>query len=186
MKKVLLALVLLAFIASCKKNTTGSGGGNVDISTLHERLPGKWNIVSITYDGNGMLPPPFDPTQLVTFTGTGENVSGYYDFDTIPNPNEMEFLMDFDAPLDFTAGGSVTMEIHEEGYATYEVNEDESLLEGISYISQPSGDVDTVPSEWTVLKNELNRQEWGIKKTVYWDYDPNYPIYIDMVTVIER
>ena len=186
MKKVLLAVVLMAFISSCKKNTTGSGGGNVDVSTLHERLPGKWDIVSITYSGVANFPPPFDSTQTYQFTGVGENVLGHYDFDTIPNPNEMDFLMDFLAPLNLTTGGVISYKIHEEGYATYEVNEDESSIQGISYIFQPSGAVDTVPSAWTVLKNEVNRQEWSIKKTEYWDDDPKYPIYIDMVTVIER
>lgn len=183
MKKVLLAVVLISFLASCKKDAPGNGGA-ADISKLHERLPGKWDIVSITYDGNGVT--PLDPTQTLTFTGTGENVVGYYDFDTIPNPNEMDFLMDFDAPLNLTTGGSLTMEIHEEGYAIYEVNENESKLEGVSYVFQPSGAIDTVASEWKVLENEVNRQVWSIQKTEYWDGDPKYPIYIDMVTVITR
>lgn len=183
MKKVLLAVVLISFLASCKKDPPGNGGG-ADISTLHERLPGKWNIVSVTYDGNGIT--PLAPGQTITFNGIGENVVGYYDFDTIPNPNEMDFLMNFDAPLNLTAGGVINLKIDEQGYAIYDVNEDESKLEGVSYIFQPSGAIDTVPSEWTVLKNELNRQEWGIRKVEYWDHDPNYPIYIDMVTVITR
>ena len=187
MKKVLLAVVLISFLASCKKNPTNPGGGGANISTLHERLPGKWDIVKITYYGVANLPPPFDTTQSVAFTGEGHSIVGYYEFDTIPNPNHMEFSMNFVAPLDLVSGGSIELPISEQGYATYEVNTDESLLEGVSYVIAPSGnDTTVVPSAWEVIENEVDKQKWRIDKVVYWDNNPNYPIDIKMTTTIEK
>lgn len=185
MKKILLAVVLISFLGSCKKDS--SNGGNADISTLHERLSGRWDIVKITYTGVAKLPPPFDTTQTVAFTGEGQSVVGYYDFDTIPNPNIMDFYMKFTAPLELVSGGSIDLPIDEAGYATYEVNVDKNLLEGISYVIAPSGNDTTVfPSSWEVIENKVNRQKWRIDRIMYWDNNPNYPIDIIMTTTIEK
>lgn len=180
MKKVFLALAITIAFISCRKETTEGA----DIPNFKERLQGKWNIVDVKY--NGIAKFPFDTTSLYSFDGIGESVLGYYDFDSVPDPDRMDFVMSFTAPIQLQ-GASLNYEVNEAGYAEYSINEDQGVIDGVSYvIDSNTGDTTEVPSSWTVLVNEETRQVWSISRTYYWDFDPNYPIDIDMTTTIVR
>jgi len=179
-----LVLVLIGFLAftACKEKDTTSPG---EYQPLNERMVGKWEITGVTYSGVSPLPPPFDTTVTLPFSGVGEDVVGFYDFDTVPNPSQMAFETRFKAPLNFDGGAVVTLTVNEKGWAIYEIAKDENSISGTSYVYNPQN-IDTVATEWKVLENHPNKQVWATTRSIPLDNDPNKYVVVDMVTTIER
>ncbi len=183
LKKSLL-LVFIGFIAftACKEKKTTPPG---EPQPLEEKMVGRWEITAVTYSGVSPLPPPFDTTVVLPFSGVGEDVTGFYDFDTIPDPNQMTFETRFKAPLNFDGGAVIILTVSEKGWAIYDIAEDENSISGTSYVFNPQN-IDTVETKWRVLENLPNKQVWATERAIPLDNDPTKFIVIDMVTTIER
>ncbi|MCT4623665.1 MAG: hypothetical protein N4A46_08585 [Schleiferiaceae bacterium] len=187
MKKTIAIAILFGVFIACKKEQNTTGGGSANIKSLHERLHGTWDIVAISYSGAANL--PWDTTTIRPFTGEGEEVVGYYVFDTVPDPNMMTFDVSFKAPITFDGdnGPLITLLRNEGGHGTYTVDETLGLLTGTSSVyNNTSTDTTVVSTEWEILDNQPTRQVWATNKNFYFDGDPNKPTVVRMKTTIEK
>ena len=180
MKKLaILSILFIVFIACKKEDPPTTIPSSVD---MNARLHGIWDITAVTY--SGLAPNPLDSTQQIPFSGEGSQVTGYYDFDTIPDPNRLDFEMAFVGALNFASGTTLNVPVNEEGWGLWYVVKEKNTIEGTSYVIN-STETDTVPVVWDILENEPTRQVWATTREFDWPGFP-VPVLLDMKTTIEK
>jgi len=161
MKQILAVLFITLSIAACKKTTPTTPITN-DFKPLDDRLPkesGEWNITDVSYDG--VIVNPNNPNLSLPFNGTGQNISGFFKFQS--NPNYGEFSISFLAIANIGTSQPLTVPITESLGGQWKVNENNDIVTVWRN--------DTV-FDWQVLTNLETRQEW--KTRFYLDFGSPY------------
>lgn len=157
------AALMIFALPSCKKDKVEEAD---EIDLLAARLPGEWNLETVSY--SGVAPSPIDPTIQFPFSGEGEQVSGQFVF----TEDSLFFEMHWVARLSL-GQQKITIPVDEVGTSTWQVIKSTRTVEGIAN--------DTVPAIWNVIENTADYQVWRTKTVRdYPDFDD--PILLDIET----
>ncbi len=151
MKRFALLLSIGLMIMSCKKDKN-----QIDPSApLSDRLPGTWEITAVNY--SGMLPDQQNPNQGTPFAGEGENVSGYFQFDS--DTNTGAFDINFIAKIDIGLGQPLAVTVNQGQSGLWEPTDQDA------YVKMWSNDTIT---NWKVITNLSTSQVW--RTSIVLDY----------------
>jgi hypothetical protein len=155
MKKIAVLVVAILALAACKKPAPP-----VDTSVpLEKRIPGTWNITQISY--SGIAPNPISPGNFVPFSGTGQNVDGFFMFQS--NPNIGEFSVSFLASIDLGLAQPITLPVSQSHYGEWKVNGNDDIV--------TMWRNDSI-FDWNVLENLDKKQTWATR--FYLDFGTPY------------
>lgn len=144
MKQIACAIFgILLLSAACKPEKT-----TTETSLKTRILAPGWAITDIDY--SGFAPNPLDTTQIIPFSGKGENVSGYFKFQEDPALGEFE--INFTSVMNFGLSQPLTFPVKEKHDGQYEINADNSNVKMWSN--------DTI-FNWKVEINQEKRQTWS-------------------------
>ncbi len=143
MKHVLFIILMVLFATACKKDQP-----QIDPSVpLGERIPGKWDITEVHYNGAF----PFNNSWL-PFSGEGQNVTGNFEFTDTPNVGA--FDVSFIANIDIGVGQPITYPVSQSHDGNWEI------VNANSGIRMWRNDTAYV---WDVINNTETKQTWVTK-----------------------
>jgi len=160
----------ILILAACKKENP------IDPSVpLSERLPGSWQVTAIQY--NGVAPNPLDSTKTILFSGSGQNVTGHFDF--AADTNLGEFEISFIGEVDLGLASPVTFPVTMARSGHYTIIDNDKIVQMTNFAGDST-------YNWEVRENQANKQKWFVE--MIYDYGvasmPPFPIYVE--AVLER
>lgn len=170
MKKFLFVFLVFSVAFACKEKNTVDGS-----RPLSERLPGTWYVAEIQYSGTA--PHPTDTAQVLSFSGSGKNVGGYFYFDN--DTNLGEFDLQFIAEADLGLSQPIQYNVNEKREGFYEI------LPNDAYVRMTNMAQDST-YDWEVRTNLESRQKWFTTMYHNWGLPGMDSVAIDIEVVMTR
>lgn len=167
MKRAFTALLLVAVTLACSKDTDDE---LTRTGTLESRIAQSWILVSAVYET--YIPNPINPNQSTYVTGVGEDIYGYFRFQS---DYTADYQFGVTAAIDIGTSEPLRLPFYREGSGTW-------WMVGVDSVYLEDG-IDTL--KWEIIEDWDQKQRWQAVIPIF-DTTTDTKIPMDTEVVLRR